>query len=285
MNNNGIWDTFKFRDDDIVIASTIKSGTTWLQQIVAQLIFKGEFDKNLNNTSLWLDNLRNYKEDETTKLSNSQKHRRFFKTHSPANIVCKNDKIKYIFITRDFRDVVWSFYNHFSNSKYELNEKDINYPINSKLRNSENPYEFWRHILDNNNLFDNNKEYNIIWSYFNTVSSWINFKKKNILILHFNNLKEDLLGSIKTISNFLNLNYSDKLIEKVHNKCTFMWMKNNCNKCVPKHFEKNASVFINRGINKRWLFDLNENDIVKYNNLISRFFNKKTVSWIENGYL
>ena len=32
-----IWNDFKFRDDDIIIATYAKSGTTWLQQIVSQL--------------------------------------------------------------------------------------------------------------------------------------------------------------------------------------------------------------------------------------------------------
>ena len=36
-----IWNDFEFRDDDIVIGAYGKSGTTWVQQIVAQLLFDG----------------------------------------------------------------------------------------------------------------------------------------------------------------------------------------------------------------------------------------------------
>lgn len=39
-----IWNNFQFRDDDIIIATYAKSGTTWMQQIVAQLLFSGESD-------------------------------------------------------------------------------------------------------------------------------------------------------------------------------------------------------------------------------------------------
>jgi aryl sulfotransferase len=33
------WNDFKFRDDDIIISTYAKAGTTWMQQIVSQLIF------------------------------------------------------------------------------------------------------------------------------------------------------------------------------------------------------------------------------------------------------
>jgi aryl sulfotransferase len=39
-----VWNEYTFRDDDIVIGTYAKSGTTWVQQIVSQLIFNGEPD-------------------------------------------------------------------------------------------------------------------------------------------------------------------------------------------------------------------------------------------------
>ena len=38
--NSTVWNSFAFRDDDIVVATYAKSGTTWTQQIVGQLIFQ-----------------------------------------------------------------------------------------------------------------------------------------------------------------------------------------------------------------------------------------------------
>ena len=37
-----IWNDFEFRDDDIIISTYAKAGTTWVQQIVAQLLFGGD---------------------------------------------------------------------------------------------------------------------------------------------------------------------------------------------------------------------------------------------------
>src|SRR3546814_21073532 len=48
-----IWNDFRFRDDDIVIATYAKSGTTWVQQLVGQLIFEGCDDLPVVELSPW----------------------------------------------------------------------------------------------------------------------------------------------------------------------------------------------------------------------------------------
>ena len=50
-----IWNDQVFRDDDIIIATYAKSGTTWMQQIIAQLLFKGDPDLSVADMSPWLD--------------------------------------------------------------------------------------------------------------------------------------------------------------------------------------------------------------------------------------
>lgn len=286
-NNNKIWQTINMKKDDIVIASTVKSGTTWLQQIVAQLIFKGEFNGVLNETSIWIDTLLERSEKEIIEILKNQNHRRFMKTHSPASVVLtKNNKHKgkYIFITRDFRDVVWSFQHHFRNSGHKLNEKSKDYELNKKLKDTENGYQFWQLVVDHKHLFKEHSHYKIIWSYFNTVKSWLEVaKKNNVLILHFNDLKTDLRGNIIKISKFLDLNYDNDLIDKVYEKCTFQWMKQNSHKCVPVHFNGKSKTFINKGVNKRWINALGKHDIQMYKKLIHTFFDETEIDWIENG--
>jgi hypothetical protein len=39
-----VWNDFRFRDGDVVIATYGKAGTTWTQQIVGQVLFNGSED-------------------------------------------------------------------------------------------------------------------------------------------------------------------------------------------------------------------------------------------------
>ena len=69
------WNGFKFRDGDIIIATWGKSGTTWTQQIVGQLVFQGAEGMAIaEGVSPWLD-LRLFPVEETFKTLEAQTHR------------------------------------------------------------------------------------------------------------------------------------------------------------------------------------------------------------------
>ena len=110
-----IWNDLRFRDDDIVIATHVKSGTTWLQQIVSQLLFDGEEGLEVATMSPWLDLRVPPKEVKLPEVE-AQTHRRFLKTHLPVDALVYSPKAKYIYISRDGRDIVWSMYNHHANA-------------------------------------------------------------------------------------------------------------------------------------------------------------------------
>src|SRR4030095_16740560 len=103
-----IWNDLKFRDDDIIIATYAKSGTTWMQQIIAQLLFRGDPDLSVADMSPWLDLRVPPKEVKLPEVE-KQTHRRFLKTHLPVDALVFSPQAKYLYIG-DGRDVVWSLY-------------------------------------------------------------------------------------------------------------------------------------------------------------------------------
>ena len=102
-----VWNDFAFRDDDIIIGSYAKSGTTWLQQIVGQLIFQGAPDTNVAELSPWYD-MRVPPLPVRQALVENQANRRFLKTHLPADALVFAPSARYIYVARDGRDVLLS---------------------------------------------------------------------------------------------------------------------------------------------------------------------------------
>jgi len=77
-----VWDDFRFRGGDIVVATYAKSGTTWTQQIVSQLVFAGAEGIDVSALSPWVD-LRVPPKEVKLPALEAQTHRRFIKTHLP----------------------------------------------------------------------------------------------------------------------------------------------------------------------------------------------------------
>src|SRR5438477_2832130 len=77
------WDGFEFRDDDIVISTPSKCGTTWMQMQCALLVFQATtMPAPLTRLSPWID-VQTETVDSVFAALAAQTHRRFIKTHTP----------------------------------------------------------------------------------------------------------------------------------------------------------------------------------------------------------
>src|SRR5678815_2618102 len=113
LKDSAHWDDFRFPDDDVIVASYAKAGTTWTQQIVGQLIFQGREGVPISQLSPWWD-MRIVPPEARAEVE-AQTHRRVVKTHLPADALLMSPKAKYLYVARDGRDVAWSMHNHQAN--------------------------------------------------------------------------------------------------------------------------------------------------------------------------
>jgi len=109
------WLDFKFRDDDIVISTRSKSGTTWMQMICALLVFQTpDIPRSLPELSPWLDWLILPKDELFADLE-AQTHRRFIKTHTQLDGLPHNSRASFIIVARHPLDAAASLYHQSHN--------------------------------------------------------------------------------------------------------------------------------------------------------------------------
>jgi aryl sulfotransferase len=259
--NSTVWDQFKMRDDDIVLATYAKSGTTWTQQILAQLIFNGNPTVDTAVASPWVD-LRIMPPEAIAALEH-QPHRRFLKTHLPLDALVFSPRAKYIYVGRDGRDVVWSMYNHHANANgiwYDaLNNTPgrVGPPIEPPPASVHDYYRDWMA-----------KDGFPFWSYWDNVRSWWSARNlPNVKLVHFNDLKRDLPGSIRGIAQFLDIPIDEKAFPAIVEHCTFDYMKSHAETVAPLGgilWEGGAKTFINKGTNGRWTDTLSADECKEY---------------------
>ncbi|MSR63379.1 MAG: sulfotransferase domain-containing protein [Planctomycetes bacterium] len=276
-----IWNELCFRDDDIVISTYAKSGTTWMQQIIAQLLFRGDPELSVADMSPWLD-LRVPPKEVKLPAVEAQQHRRFLKTHLPLDALVFSPKAKYIYIGRDGRDVVWSLYNHHANANATwyaaLNDTPgrVGPPM---PRPPADIRRYWREWLDGDGY--------PFWSLWENVRSWWAIRAlPNVTFVHFATLKADMPGEMRRIARFLDIPIDEARWPKIVEYCSFEWMKKNATKSVPlggAFWDAGAEVFIHKGVNGRWKDTLTPAEIDEYDARARKELGPECARWLASG--
>ena len=276
-----IWNDLNFRDDDIVIATYAKSGTTWVQQIIAQLLFNGEEEIEAAEMSPWLD-LRVPPKEVKLPMVEAQTHRRFLKTHLPVDALVFSEKAKYIYVGRDGRDVLWSMYNHHSTANaawYEaLNDTPgrTGPPIGHPPSSITQYYHDW---LD--------KDGHPFWPFWENIRSWWAITAlPNVYLLHFANLKSDMAKEIRGMAEFIGTRIDETKWDSILRHCSFEYMKTNAIKSVPLgggFWDGGAQPFIHKGTNGRWREVLNAEEVTKYERRAAEELTAECALWLATG--
>jgi len=277
------WNDFKFRNDDIVIGTWAKTGTTWVQQIVGQLIFHGADDIAIGDISPWID-MRVAPKQDVLDLVEAQRHRRFVKTHLPANALVFSPSAKYIYVGRDPRDVVWSAQSHqmsFTPLAYELFNNlpgRVGPPMEPPNPDIRQYYHDW---LDRDGYPS--------WPFWSHVQSWWNIRHlPNVLLIHFDNLKTDLTQAIRKIAQFLDIEIDSMAWPQIIEHCGFDYMKLNVAKAVGAGaalFADGGNSLVNKGTNGRWRDVLSAEEIRKCDEVAAKNLTFECAHWLRTGEL
>jgi aryl sulfotransferase len=189
-----------------------------------------------------------------------------------------------MYIGRDGRDVVWSFYNHHANANEEWYKRvndtpgRVGAPIDKPPASIRQYFHDW---LD--------RDGHPFWPFWGHITSWWDIRHlPNVLLLHFAVLKEDISGQMRRIAAFLGIPIDKTKWEAILEHCSFDYMKKHASKVVPlggTTFHGGARTFIHKGTNGQWRDTLTTEEIQQYERMAREQLGEACAHWLATGEL
>ena len=218
--------------DDIWVVTYPRCGTTWTQQIVRSILSKGDDAQKISQAIPWLEDVIS----EGVDIS-SMEHPRAFKSHVPYHLMpCglpSSTTCKYIYVTRNPKDVAVSYFYHY---------------LTYKIAENFNWDTFISWFLSGEVCFGDYFEHVLSW--------WEHRNDDNVLFMKYEDMKKDIRYSIIRIASFINRELSEKEIESVIEKSSFLSMKKNPTLnyewVPPKMRHPEGTPFLRKGVVGGW---------------------------------
>lgn len=289
------WQGFRFRPGDIVISTPPKCGTTWTQRICALLVLQTpELDKPLTSYSPWLDMLTRRKEDIVADLD-AQQHRRFIKSHTPLDGIPWDDRVTYVCVGRDPRDVMLSWDAHTQNADFlallGAREQSVgNQDIAEMLEQGPPPVpeseheRFWNWIEDDTPATD--VPSSLLATLHHLETFWKARDRPNVILLHYDDLKADLEGEMRALAARLGIAIPEALWPPLVRAAGFEEMKREADKTAPGVTEsiwQDNSKFFRSGSSGQWRRLFGEGDEERYEARVKKLASPGLAAWAHGG--
>jgi aryl sulfotransferase len=286
------WSHITLRDNDIIVATAPKSGTTWTQRIIAVLIHGEHLPEPLGVLCPWIDcRFVPVPLDELAARVAAQPYRRSLKSHLPFDALPYSPKAKYICVGRDGRDVALSAHNHYSGFTDTALEWLNSPPGTFSERFERAPADIHLYLKDwltrgNPNLPWETQGYPGLSNLRQVQSFWDYRDLPNVYLTHYDDLREDLAAEVGRIAAFIDVEPKPELIRLVEKYCSFEAMKREAIETSPQIgnvLEGGAERFYNKGLSGRWkdVFTLKELEL--YQEAIRRTLSPDCAAWLEQG--
>jgi hypothetical protein len=287
------WDGFELRDDDIVISTPPKSGTTWMQMQCALLVFQDPaLPCPLTRLSPWLDTLTESAESMYATYA-AQSHRRFIKTHTPYDGLPHDPRVTYVVVGRDPRDVAISWDHHWAN---------MNLPVILELRAeavglddlaefmAEGPPElspdpkvrFWEWMEQP--PADDPRGLAGVLHHLQTF--WDRRDDGNVVLFHYADMKADLDGEMRRLAAAVHIDVDEDRWPALVEAATFDRMRDRAEELAPQAPNKywnDTDGFFYSGTSGQWLSFFDDGDEARYAALVDAVAPPDLAAWVHRG--
>ena len=283
VSDSALWADFPFRAGDVVLSPPPKCGTTWMQMLCALLIFDtAEFDRPLTEISPWLDAVT-YDTAATLATLESQRHRRFIKTHTPLDGLPFHQDVTYICIGRDPRDVMLSFDNAAANinpdatTPNRLDPEMVQPPAPDPL----DRFRLWADA----DLANDSTSFGVtLANLVNHVRTfWERRDEPQVALFHYADLKADLPGQLRRLADVLSIEVSEHRIGELATAATFGNMRARADELAPgvdHELWLDNENFFRSGTSGQWRDLLDSAALDSYHHRVAELAPPDLVEWL-----
>lgn len=284
------WLRFAHRRGDIVVSTSYKAGTTWVQAIIANLLFPdGEFPAPVSVMGPWLEVRLRPAEADLAALA-AQTWRRQIKTHLPLSGLPYHPEVRYVMVARDGRDVFMSLLNHHMNYTEQMRQL-----VAQQDAVAGGPFPFdlgepreWFRTWTTRASFPWEHDGYPYWSHLTHFRSWWDYRHlPNIHLMHFADLLADTAGTIRALAAFLAIEIDASKFSGILERVSFAHMRENfATQIEPMAgviWKDGGNTFMNKGTNGRWRELLGEEELALYDAAVARVLPPDAAHWLACG--
>lgn len=224
------------RPEDVFVATQMRCGTTWMQQLVYEIVSRGRGDfsddghRHLYATSPWIEAINSVSLEEAPLVG--ERPTRIIKTHLPTSLCPYSAQAKYIYVARHpvscFASIV-----------------DFNRSMVGPFLPAVETLADW---------FCSDRMYWLPWP--RHVEGWWQWaaRRDNVLFVHFEDMKKDFDAVAARVAAFLGCALSAQEWQRVKERCTFQYMKDHeefFEMAPPTMFSVDGGEFMASGKEKR----------------------------------
>jgi aryl sulfotransferase len=275
------WLGFPFRDDDIVISTRSKTGTTWVQMICALLIFQApELPAPLAELSPWLDHLIEPVDDVYARLA-AQQHRRFVKTHTPLDGIPLVPRVTYIVTARHPLDMFVSLCHQGDNLDHVRLRQLTGQPEPAEPPAPPRPVHdrLLRWIASDADPRTNMDSLpGLMW---HLADAWARRGEPNVLLVHYDDLSADLEGQMRRLARHLGIAVPQAAWPALVAAATFESMRGRADLLVPTAgLLKSNAAFFRRGSSGAGREILTAGELVRYDERAAQLAPADLLAWL-----
>ena len=281
MYDSRRWDRFTARPDDIFIATPAKCGTTWMQGIVCSLLWPdGDAPGIPGVLSPWIDQ-RIRPIDEVLGQLDAMEHRRFIKTHTPADAIPVFEDCSYVVVYRAPADAFVSWTNHRRGLRDEVWEL-----VNGTAADEGIPATSLWDKQDPETLFDEWAS-NRLNPPDHLASWWQRRGQDGVLFVHYDDLLADLEGEMRRVAEHLDIDVPERCWPEVVDRCRIDRMRSAyaSTGLLDLAFEGGADLFFHKGQAGRGRTELSAELQERCAALVRSHLDDEVADWLERGSL